>query len=104
MNEETVMQPEYDFCRSTVRGFCRLSPTSLEALAKDLGLLSGTDALCLWQGHFSGQERRDPLVGELRFFDRLTQQQNAPQLLYCGAFKIIIYYILTIILNIYTQQ
>ena len=63
------------FCANIVKGFCILDGAGLERLKNDLELRISSAGLAFARRHFLA-ERRDPLVGELRFLSALAQSAN----------------------------
>lgn len=72
-----------DFEKKQVIGFCTLKKEVFPLLEKDLGLSLGTERLAVCQRHFATREKREPLVGELFFLDRVAAlQDSSPAALY----------------------
>ena len=66
-----------DPTRLAVGGFCLMDLPSLLELRTQMDLALPTQHLQTLQRYFMARERRDPTVGELRFFDALSRSANA---------------------------
>ncbi|MBE6555194.1 MAG: hypothetical protein E7663_03020 [Ruminococcaceae bacterium] len=58
-----------EFCSTAVAHFAKMTPEGLHTLAQELGLRLTAAGLSYCQRYFSEEEKRAPLVGELRFLD-----------------------------------